>query len=57
MGNQTALIFGAVGYPDWSFLAPLRAAAAVCKRRHTPLPTAAAYLIEAACTEEGGLSC
>ena len=29
MGNQTALIFGAVGYPDWSFLAPLRAAAAV----------------------------
>ena len=29
MGNQTALIFGAVGYPDWSFLAPLHAAAAV----------------------------
>jgi len=29
VGNQSALIFGAVGYPDWSFLAPLRAAAAV----------------------------
>lgn len=29
MGNETALIFGAVGYPDWSFLAPLRGKTAV----------------------------
>ena len=29
MGNETALIFGAVGYPDWSFLAPLRGKVAV----------------------------
>ena len=29
MGNETALIFGAAGCPDWSFLAPLRGAVTV----------------------------
>lgn len=53
--RQTLLCLDAGDTPR--LLRELRAAAAVCKRRHTPLPTAAAYLIEAACTEEGGLSC